>query len=149
MELPFEITKRHKAETKNRWKQQELSFTPEEFEILYYRYIYLTHCELPLCNKEFKDSKDRHMDHNHKTGEFRNFICSTCNKRRYDNKIRKDNTSGYKGICKHFDKSCKQGFYWRFRVSTDGKTKTIKTSVDFDKLVEFANKWKIENNYNT
>ncbi len=51
------------------------------------------------------------------------------------------NSSGYKGISKSPSKSYKQGFRWRFIY----KGKTIKTSVDLDKLIEFADTWKIEN----
>ena len=38
---------------------------------------------------------------------------------------------------------------WRFRLNIDGKQKTIKTSIDLEKLIQFADKWKIDNNYNT
>ena len=51
------------------------------------------------------------------------------------------NSSGYKGISKSPSKSYKQGFRWRFIY----KGKSIKTSVDLDKLIEFADKWKLDN----
>ena len=38
---------------------------------------------------------------------------------------------------------------WRFRLNIDGKQKTIKTSIDLEKLIQFADKWKIDNNYHT
>ena len=50
--------------------------------------------------------------------------------------------SGYPGISR-------DGNRWRFRVYCDGKTKTIKCSVDLDKLIEFADKWKLDNTYTT
>ena len=89
------------------------------------------------------------MDHNHTTGEFRNVLCNKCNGRKADKKIYSTNTSGYKGICKHISKKCKQGYYWEFQVKIDGKIKTIKTSTDKEKLILFAEKWKKENNYYT
>jgi len=147
MELPFELYKNHKSLTKCSWKNGGLIITEEEFELIYNEYIYATNCD--LCNKEFKTRKDRHMEHNHQTGEFRNIVCSSCNQKKTDVKKRTDNTSGYVGISKSIDEKCKQGFIWKFRAMINGKSKCIKNSVDFDKLVEFANKWKIDNNYHT
>lgn len=57
--------------------------------------------------------------------------------------------SGYKGISREPHKSSKQGFRWRFRVNVDGKLKTIKCSVNKEKLIKFADKWKLDNKYNT
>ena len=57
--------------------------------------------------------------------------------------------SGYKGISKDPKNQYTQGFRWRFRASVDGKTKTIKTSVDLNKLIEFADKWKLDNTTTT
>ena len=147
MSLPFELYKKHKASKKSSWKRYGLKITDEEFESLYKRYIYSTHCE--LCNKEFKNSQDRQMEHNHETGEFRNIVCKSCNLKKYDVKIQSNNTSGYNGIFKHKDIHCNQGFYWRFRITINGKQKVIKSSTDLDFLIEFAEKWKKENNYHT
>ena len=119
----------------------------EEVEVIYKEYIYATQCD--LCSKEFRSSKERHMEHNHENGEFRNIVCNSCNHLKYDVKMRTNNTSGYKGISKVYDKSCKQGFYWKFQVIINGKVKTIKCRVDKEKLIEFADKWKKDNNYNT
>ena len=44
---------------------------------MYDRYIN-THC-CDVCNKEFKNSLDRHLDHDHTTGEFRQVLCQYCN----------------------------------------------------------------------
>jgi len=46
-------------------------------EKMYNDYIATTHCE--CCSKEFSSSKDRHLDHDHETGEFRWVICRNCN----------------------------------------------------------------------
>ena len=40
-------------------------------------------------------------------------------------------------ISKKINKECKQGFNWVFRLNIDGKNKTIKTSVDKEKLIKF------------
>ena len=49
--------------------------------------------------------------------------------------------TGYKFIYKHKNLTCKQGFYFLFRVNENGKTKSIKYSIDLKWLVEFRNKW--------
>ena len=43
-----------------------------------------THCD--LCDKQFKNTKDRHLDHCHETGHFRKIVCNMCNN--YDNYLR-------------------------------------------------------------
>ncbi len=137
MDLPFELYKYHKRFTKYNWKRHGL--ITDNFEEIYERYIYCKECD--LCGKVFPNTKDRHMEHCHETGEFRNIVCSSCNQRKSDVKIRTHNTSGYKHICKHKGKDYKQGFIWQFQVRIDGKRKTIKQSVNLDKLVEFRDKW--------
>jgi hypothetical protein len=89
------------------------------------------------------------MEHCHATGQFRNIVCNNCNSRKEDRKINSNNTSGYKGISKINDKNYKQGFLWVFHAIVNGKYKHIKTSANLDKLVEFADKWKKDNNYHT
>ena len=84
MELPFKL-KQTKEQVKSDWERsgendKGLIATEEEFESIYYMYIYSSHCE--LCNKEFKSTQDRQMDHNHETGEFRNILCNLCNIKR-------------------------------------------------------------------
>ena len=63
---------------------------------LYERYINSTECE--LCNKEYKNTTDRHLDHDHTTGLFRNIVCCSCNASSKLKEINKNNTSGYKNI---------------------------------------------------
>ena len=142
-DLPFKISEKHKIHLKACWKKRGLNM--DNFEEIYNEYIYATHCQ--LCNKQFEKSLDRHMDHCHETGEFRNIVCNSCNQLKADRKLQSNNTSGYKGINKKMDKTMKQGFIWEFKVNIDGKNKVIKMSGDLDKLVEFAEKWKKENNY--
>jgi hypothetical protein len=140
-ELPFSLYKYHKRMTKASWRK--IGLKTDNFDEIYNKYIYATHCD--LCGKEFMKSINRNMDHCHNTGEFRNIVCRKCNGRKYDVKINKNNTSGYRHISKQKDSHCKQGFHWEFKVFIDGKSKILKSSIDLDKLVEFRDKWFKEN----
>ena len=136
--------KYHKSQSIYNWKRAGLIH--DNYEELYKRYITTTNCE--LCGKEFRDTKDRQMEHDHKTGEFRNFTCNKCNMLKADRE-QSNNTSGYIGISKDKNPKLLKGYTWVFKVMIDGKRTKIKTMGDFDKLVEFADKWKKDNNYNT
>ena len=144
-QLPFELKSYHKALTKYSWKR--IGLITDNFEEIYNRYIYATHCE--LCNKQFENTRERQMEHDHQTGEFRNIVCRSCNQKKADVKLKSNNTSGYRGISIEKDTTCKQGFCWIFQVRINGKKKTIKTSIDLDKVIKFAEKWKKDNNYHT
>ena len=150
MKLPFELYQSHKVKTKSSWKKAGLICSEEEFEALYPEYIYATNCD--LCGIPYKNTRDRQMEHEHlegKYGAFRNFVCRSCNQLKKDVKMKSNNTSGYCGIYKQIDKRYKQGFRWRFSVMINGKLTRIKSSVYKDKLIEFADKWKKDNNYHT
>tara|TARA_R110001606_G_scaffold330851_1_gene478580 strand:+ start:3459 stop:3881 length:423 start_codon:yes stop_codon:yes gene_type:complete len=140
MELPFPLPKYHRSDTKRNWKRRGLVFENDlAFSIVYKRYIFTRQCE--LCHKTFIKSNDRQMDHDHDTGKFRNIVCRKCNLRKADRK-NSNNTSGYKGI-----DSVKSS--WRFQANINGKNTHIKGMKDKDKLIEFVEKWKVENNYHT
>jgi len=47
------------------------------YDILYIRYMASTNCD--ACNKEYINSSDRCMDHDHITGLHRQFLCRKCN----------------------------------------------------------------------
>ena len=47
------------------------------YESLYEYYISINECE--VCNKKFKNNRDRSMDHSHITGLFRWVLCRSCN----------------------------------------------------------------------
>ena len=143
-ELPFKLYNNHKTITRCLWKK--LGLIMDNFEEIYNNYIIATHCD--LCGLKFKNTRERQMDHDHQTGEFRNIVCRSCNALKKDRK-QSNNTSGYKGISRQIDKRCKQGFRWRFQVNINGKLKAIKTSVNLEKLIKFAEKWKKDNNYHT
>ena len=130
--------------TISNWKQRGLKETRERRVEIYWLRESATNCE--KCGKEFKSSRQRHMDHCHETGKFRNILCQSCNLKRC--KLHSTSTSGYLGICKLIDKKCKQGFFWSFKVHINGKTKCIKSSVDKEFLIQFAKNWKKENHYN-
>lgn len=144
--LPFELYKYHKTLTRCRWKKLGLVFENEsEFDAIYSRLIYARKCE--LCHKTFTKSRDRQMEHQHldgKFGPFRNIVCHQCNQRKSDVKIQSNNTSGYTGICWH-----KCSNRWVFEAHIKGKKKHIKCMADLDELIDYATKWKIDNNYNT
>jgi len=60
--------------TMGHWREIGVKDVNDE---MYNRYITTTHCD--VCNKEFKNSKDRCLDHDHETGEFRQILCNRCN----------------------------------------------------------------------
>ena len=57
------------------WKKQGLIY--DDYDDLYEIYIKTMKCD--CCNKEFKNSKDRCLDHDHETGRFRAIVCQKCN----------------------------------------------------------------------
>jgi phage-related protein len=72
-----------KARTLNDWKRRGLICN--DYDDLYDRYLASTNCE--NCDVEYGKMGDgtgkwRCMDHDHETGEFRNFLCNACNIRR-------------------------------------------------------------------
>ena len=64
--------------TINSWRGQGL--ISDNMELIYERYINSTHCE--CCRNEYKSTMDRHMDHCHVSGKFRNVLCRHCNQLR-------------------------------------------------------------------
>lgn len=61
--------------TISNWKQRGLIH--EDYNQLYDCYINTHKCD--VCLKDFTDSTDRCMDHNHETGLFRQILCRNCN----------------------------------------------------------------------
>ena len=92
------------------------------FEEIYDIYIHCSECD--LCKKKFQSTKDRHLEHNHnmnKEFNIRGIVCTACNMTKKDNKLRKDNKSGYKFIAIKTSKRYKQGFYYRLRIVRNSK----------------------------
>ena len=64
-----------KVNSISRWKSRGVIH--EDFDKLYELYINTDECM--VCHNPFKNSKDRHLDHSHITGEYRNVLCQSCN----------------------------------------------------------------------
>tara|TARA_R100000951_G_scaffold51889_1_gene43713 strand:+ start:84 stop:500 length:417 start_codon:yes stop_codon:yes gene_type:complete len=58
----------------NSWRNMGVNDVNDE---MYDKYIN-THC-CDVCSKDFKDSRDRCLDHDHDTGDFRQILCRACN----------------------------------------------------------------------
>jgi len=62
----------------NGWKSWGIIW--DDYNIIYDLYITTTNCD--YCNKEFKDSQDRCLDHDHSINDsnnIRGFLCRVCN----------------------------------------------------------------------
>ena len=57
------------------WKKSGLIY--DNYDELYEVYIKTMECQ--HCNKAFKKSSDRCLDHDHETGLFRKIVCRGCN----------------------------------------------------------------------
>ena len=90
-----------------------------DYEYIFDRYMKATNCELcdALLTKEIKGGRRKHMDHDHKTGEFRNVVCQKCNHQKTDRTKNTNNTSGHKGVCFHKKKKL-----WVYRKMINRKT---------------------------
>tara|TARA_R110000764_G_C10699214_1_gene345008 strand:- start:14 stop:421 length:408 start_codon:yes stop_codon:yes gene_type:complete len=71
----MDLPKRHKSKTICKWKRSGVIHN--DIDILYKKYINTFNCQ--HCHKEFKNTRDRHLDHCHITGEFRKIVCQQCN----------------------------------------------------------------------
>jgi hypothetical protein len=64
------------------WKR--IGVISDDYDALYIKYKETTHCE--ECNCEFiegsRGKNKKALDHDHKTGAFRNIICNSCNIKR-------------------------------------------------------------------
>ena len=64
------------------WKQ--MGVISDDYDVLYTKYKETTHCE--ECNVELvegnKGKNKKALDHDHKTGAFRNIVCCGCNVKR-------------------------------------------------------------------
>ena len=68
------------------WRSHGVNNVNDE---MYDKYIN-THC-CDVCKNEFKNSMDKHLDHDHETGDFRQVLCRSCNSRdSWKNKIKEE-----------------------------------------------------------
>ena len=109
---------KHKYSLIYMWKKRGV--ISEDYNKLYENHMNINNCE--LCNVEFDNivhNNKRCLDHDHNTGLYRQTICHKCNINfdRKNNKMRIDNTSGYKNICYH-----SKQHYWIYRKMINGKT---------------------------
>ena len=124
--------------TISKWKQQGLLCdSPEDYLTIYYHYLCSTNCE--KCNKEFDNTKhnDKHMDHNHSTGQYRNILCHYCNVN--DNSR---NTSGTPNI--GWDKSRKK---WVYQRKINGKCHMKRFNTK-EEAIAYKIEYEKENIYN-
>ena len=64
-----------KSHTISGWKS--IGLIHDNYEELYDKYLDTTNCE--ICKYVFNERNWRCMDHNHKTGLFRQILCNNCN----------------------------------------------------------------------
>ena len=140
-ELPFELRKNHKYNTIYDWKKNGLKENEETILEIYEGLIRASNCE--LCGNPFKNSRDRHMDHCHTTGKFRNIVCRKCNFRKSDVKFNTNTGKRYISKCKH--KGYKQGFYFQIQIYRNGKYVLNKTAKTLEEAIEVRDKFIAEN----
>ena len=139
--LPFPLCKYHRSRCKAQWKKRGLIFTNEEFDTIYNKYILCSNCE--LCGKKFLKSNDRQMEHNHKTGEFRNIVCNKCNNNKHD--IKGYSNTGEKFITKTKRKRMAKGFIYLLQIRRSQKLILHKECKDIEPLIEYRDKFIKEN----
>ena len=77
----------------SRWRCLGVIASTQDLRIFYdERYLPATKCE--VCENEFKSTRDKHMDHDHDTGEIRYVLCCSCNSHDHWKKViaRKEET---------------------------------------------------------
>jgi len=118
-----------KSVTISHWKRTGLKETKEFMEQIYDEYLKSEECE--LCGEPYKNSKDKQMEHNHLTGEFRNIVCNRCN-------------------CWKADRSCKN-IYWdkdrnkyRVEITRNGKNVLHKRGTE-EECKEILDKFIVDN----
>ena len=65
--------KEYRERAMRRGRKNRYNLNDNELDLL----LIKTSCD--ICGKEFKSSKDKHIDHNHNTGKIRGVLCSRCN----------------------------------------------------------------------
>ena len=107
----LELPPNHRSYTKCAWNTKNITYKDKTTNDLYDYYISCEHCE--ICNLEFTNTKNKHLDHCHATGEFRQVLCRSCNLR-YDRKPNRNSKTGYKHIGMYKNK-------YYIKIVRDGK----------------------------
>tara|TARA_R110002126_G_scaffold20867_3_gene76355 strand:- start:9 stop:461 length:453 start_codon:yes stop_codon:yes gene_type:complete len=117
----------------NCWKKRGVRFEDKlHINMIYNRYDTSTNCE--ICDIEYKNSRDRHLDHNHETGEIRNIVCQNCNHCRNNKK----GNVNEKYINKRFRKD-RNKYYYYVELSKKGIRFRNKFNT-LEKAIEWRNK---------
>ena len=115
------LHKYHKTDTKYNWKRLGIKFDEEEFEFLYGVYINIFECQLNIhssCSGTFKNSRDRHLDHDHCTGFPRAICCRNCNNISDKKIYSTNNKSGYRHIYTTFQRGIE---YWNIHIKYNNR----------------------------
>ena len=125
--------KYHKTSSICDWKNSGV--ISDDFDKLYEKHMSINNCQ--LCNIEFNKDimmERRCLDHDHKTGLYRQTICHKCNIQ-FDKQKYKNNKTGYINI--YFEKSRNR---YRYDKKINGK-KVCKRFQTLEEAVDFKNKF--------
>tara|TARA_R110002153_G_scaffold178417_1_gene331590 strand:- start:35 stop:553 length:519 start_codon:yes stop_codon:yes gene_type:complete len=128
-------SKRSKYNTIYHWKYRGVKYN--DFDELYYIYIRTLKCF--HCNKDFKNSTDRCLDHDHETGLFRAIVCKSCNNMdsyiNYPNGYIRPNQSEYMKKWKEDNKDKVEEYYKNRDKEKELSTKKIYYQKNKDKIL--------------
>ena len=132
----------HKSHKKYDWKIRGLIYREHEsFEMIYNLWLNATNCA--RCNKtlDFSGSgpDGRCMDHDHKTGYFRNILCNSCNHKEDIStyKKRNDNKTNHACISKRVRGKC---IDYKYQKSKN-KVKHIKYFKTLEEAVQYKQEY--------
>jgi hypothetical protein len=105
---------------KQNWKQQGLIDSDNDnYEKINHRWLNTTNCD--LCNVILTNDKsetNKEMEHDHKTGLFRNVVCHICNIKIRDKEAICRSNTGIKNITLYHEK------YYKYSKTVDKKNVT-------------------------
>ena len=139
--LPFALYKQHKSNSRAMWKRRGIKIHPDDFDYVYNEYITATHCD--LCKKLYPNSKDRHIDHNHETGEVRNIVCNKCNSHKHDRKIY--NNTGHRYISRCVNSEYKLGYHFSVIIMRNGENICCTSRTTIEEAIKYRDEFLKEN----